>query len=348
MKFMKKLITTSAALMAAAAMLATGSANATDPLKIGFIYVGPIGDHGWSYQHNVGRLEIEQAFGSKVKTSYVETVPEGADAQRVIRRLASSGHGLIFTTSFGYMNPTIKVAKRFPKVHFEHATGFKRSKNVATYSARFYEGRHVVGLIAGKMTKTNILGYVASFPIPEVVRGINATIIAARSVNPKIKIKVIWVSSWFDPGKEADAAKAMIDQGADIIMQHTDSPAPLQVAQNAASGRSVKRRIWPRSVRKRSSPRSSIIGVLITSPAPRRRWTGTGSPEMCGAASSPAWFSWRRITKPFPLMSSPWRRKPARVLSTDLSMRSRVRSRTSRVKSSCPPANGPLMGCCSA
>ncbi len=236
MKFMKKLMTTSAALMAAAAMLATGPAIAADPLKIGFIYVGPIGDHGWSYQHNVGRLEIEQAFGSKVKTSYVETVPEGADAQRVIRRLASSGHGLIFTTSFGYMNPTIKVAKRFPKVHFEHATGFKRSKNVATYSSRFYEGRHVVGLIAGKMTKTNILGYVASFPIPEVVRGINATFIAARSVNPKIKIKVIWVSSWFDPGKEADAAKAMIDQGADIIMQHTDSPAPLQVAQ--------KRGVW--------------------------------------------------------------------------------------------------------
>jgi simple sugar transport system substrate-binding protein len=170
-------------------------------------------------------------LGDKVKTSFVEKVPEGADAQRVISRLASSGHKLIFTTSFGYMNPTLKVAKRFPKVHFEHATGFKRSKNVATYSARFYEGRHVVGLVAGKMTKTNILGYVASFPIPEVIRGINATIIAARSVNPKIKIKVVWISTWFDPGKEADAAKALIDQGADVILQHTDSPAPLQVAQ---------------------------------------------------------------------------------------------------------------------
>ena len=142
-----------------------------------------------------------------MKTRFVETVPEGADAQRVIASLARKGADIIFTTSFGYMNPTLRVAKQFPKVKFEHATGFKRSPNVSTYSGRFYEGRHVVGLIAGKMTKTNVLGYVASFPIPEVIRGINATILAARSVNPKTRIKVIWVSSWFDPGKEADAAK---------------------------------------------------------------------------------------------------------------------------------------------
>ena len=231
MKVLKKLAYVSAAVMAAATFAATGPAKAAEPLKIGFVYVGPIGDHGWTYEHNQGRLAVKKALGDKVKTSYVEKVAEGADAQRVISRLASSGHKLIFTTSFGYMNPTIKVAKRFPKVNFEHATGFKRGRNVATYSARFYEGRHVAGLIAGKMTKTNILGYVASFPIPEVIRGINATILAARSVNPKIKIKVVWVSTWFDPGKEADAANAMIDQGADIIMQHTDSPAPLQVAQ---------------------------------------------------------------------------------------------------------------------
>ncbi|NQU69485.1 MAG: BMP family ABC transporter substrate-binding protein [Rhodospirillales bacterium] len=236
MRFSMKLMSIFAVLTAALVLTATGPASAAGPLKIGFIYVGPVGDHGWSYQHDQGRLAIEKALGSLVKTSFVEKVPEGADAQRVIRRLAAGGHSLIFTTSFGYMNPTLKVAKRFPKVHFEHATGFKRAKNVATYSSRFYEGRHVAGLIAGRMTKTNILGYVASFPIPEVIRGINATIIAARSVNPKIKIKVIWVSSWFDPGKEADAAKAMIDQGADIIMQHTDSPAPLQVAQ--------KRGVW--------------------------------------------------------------------------------------------------------
>ena len=212
---------------------ATVGQAADKKTKVGFVYVGPIGDHGWSYQHNVGRLAINNAFGDKVKTTYVESVPEGADAARVITKLARSGHELIFTTSFGYMNPTLKVAKRFPKVKFEHATGYKRSKNLATYSARFYEGRHVVGLIAGKMTKSNVIGYVASFPIPEVIRGINATFLAARSVNPKIKIKIIWVSTWFDPGKEADAAKALIAQGADVIMQHTDSPAPLQQAQKA-------------------------------------------------------------------------------------------------------------------
>ena len=199
--------------------------------KVGFVYVGPVGDHGWTYEHDRGRLSVEKAFGSKVKTTFVEKVPEGADAERVIEGLAKRGHDIIFTTSFGFMNPTMRVAKKYPKVKFEHCSGFKRSDNVATYLGRFYEGRHVLGLIAGKMTKTNVLGYVASFPIPEVIRGINATILAARSVNPNAKVKVIWVSSWFDPGKEADAAKALIDQGADIIMQHTDSPAPLQVAQ---------------------------------------------------------------------------------------------------------------------
>ena len=210
--------------------------RAGDPLKIGFVYVGPIGDHGWTYQHNQGRLAVEKEFGSKVKTTYVEKVPEGADAQRVITKLASSGHQLIFTTSFGYMNPTIKVAKKFPNVKFEHATGFKRAKNVSTYSARFYEGRYVAGHLAGKMTKSNVFGYVASFPIPEVIRGINAVTIAARKVNPNVKVKVVWVNSWYDPGKEADATKTLIDQGADVIFQHTDSPAPMQVAE--------KRGVW--------------------------------------------------------------------------------------------------------
>ena len=161
----------------------------------------------------------------------MENVSEGPDAERVIQQLARAGNDIIFTTSFGFMNPTLKVAKRFPKVKFEHATGFKRAKNVATYSARFYEGRHVIGLIAGKMTKTNTIGYIASFPIPEVVRGINAAYLAAKSVNPAVKFKVIWVSTWFDPGKEADAAKALIDQGADVLMQHTDSPAAIQIAE---------------------------------------------------------------------------------------------------------------------
>ncbi|MCL5777392.1 BMP family ABC transporter substrate-binding protein [Limibaculum sp. FT325] len=206
-------------------------AQAQDKLKVGFIYVGPIGDFGWSYQHDQGRLAIEKEFGDKVETTYVESVSEGPDAERVIRQLAASGHGLIFTTSFGFMDPTLKVAEQFPDVKFEHATGYKRAPNLSTYSARFYEGRHVIGTIAGHMTKTNKIGYIASVPIPEVVRGINAATLAARAVNPDITTQVIWVNSWYDPGREADAAKALIAQGADIIMQHTDSPAPVQVAE---------------------------------------------------------------------------------------------------------------------
>ncbi len=208
-----------------------GNSGAMAQTKVGFVYVGPTGDHGWTYEHDQGRKAIEKAFGDKVKTTYVENVSEGPDAARVIQQLARAGNDIIFTTSFGFMNPTLKVAKRFPKVKFEHATGFKRAKNVATYSARFYEGRHVIGLIAGKMTKTNTVGYIASFPIPEVVRGINAAYLAAKSVNPNVKFKVVWVSTWFDPGKEADAAKALIDQGADVLMQHTDSPAAMQIAE---------------------------------------------------------------------------------------------------------------------
>jgi len=220
------------ALSLTAACAAPAVVNAADdPLKVGFVYVGPVGDHGWTYRHDIGRQAIEAKFGDAVETTFVESVPEGADAERVIRKLASSGHDLIFTTSFGYMNPTVKVAKQFPDVKFEHATGYKRSDNVSTYSARFYEGRAVIGTMAGMMTKTNTVGYIASFPIPEVVRGINAFSIAMRKVNPDAEIKVIWVNTWYDPGKEADAAKTLIDQGVDIITQHTDSPAALQVAE---------------------------------------------------------------------------------------------------------------------
>ncbi len=212
----------------AASIAFCGNAFAKDT-KVGFVYVGPIGDHGWSYQHEQGRLAVEKELG--VKTTYVESVSEGADAERVIRQLASSGHDLIFTTSFGYMNPTLKVAKQFKNVKFENATGYKRAKNVSTYVGRFYEGRAVIGTIAGKMTKTNKIGYIASFPIPEVIRGIDAFTLALRKVNPEATVKVVWVSAWYDPGKESDAAKTLIDQGCDVIAQHTDSPAPLQVAE---------------------------------------------------------------------------------------------------------------------
>jgi len=213
-------------------VLGGATANAADePFKVAFVYVGPVSDHGWTYRHDIGRKAVEAEFGDKVETTFVESVPEGADAERVLRKLASDGHDLIFTTSFGYMNATVKVAKQFPDVKFEHATGYKRADNVSTYSGRFYEGRAVNGTIAGLLTKTNTIGYISSFPIPEVVRGINATAIAMRKVNPDAEIKVVWVNTWYDPGKEADAAKTLIDQGADIIMQHTDSPAPLQVAE---------------------------------------------------------------------------------------------------------------------
>lgn len=220
------------ALAATFAVASTLPALADDPLKVGFVYVGPIGDHGWTYRHDIGRLAIEEALGDQVETTYVESVPEGPDAVRVIRQLASSGHGLIFTTSFGYMDPTIEVAEQFPDVKFEHATGYKRADNVSTYSARFYEGRYILGKIAGKMTKAKKIGYIGSIPIPEVVRGINAFTLALQSEVPDASVSVVWVNSWYDPGKEADAAKALIAQGADIIIQHTDSPAALQVAQN--------------------------------------------------------------------------------------------------------------------
>src|SRR5260221_6478634 len=206
-------------------------ALAADPLKFGFIYVGPVEDFGWTHQHDPARQALEKDLGDKIKTTYVESVKEGADAERVIAELATKGHGLIFTTSFSYMNPTLKVAKRFPKVKFEHATGYKRAENVATYNIRFYEGRYIQGVIAGKMSKAGVVGYVGSVPIPEVVMGMNSFIRGMHSVNPKGKIKLVWINEWYDPGKESDAAKALIDQGADIIAQHTDSAAPLQVAE---------------------------------------------------------------------------------------------------------------------
>ena len=231
MKLTKTLKSIAVGTVAAAALIGfTAGANA-EQTKIGFVYVSPIGDAGWTYQHELGRRAMVKALGGKVKTTFVEAVKEGADAERVIRKLAASGNTIIFTTSFGYMNPTIKVAKRFRKVTFMHATGYKRSKNVGTYLARFYEGRYLTGIVAGKMSKSNIIGYVAAFPIPEVVRGINAFTIGARSVNPKAQIRVIWISSWYDPGKERQAAETLIAQGADIITQHTDSTAPVQAAE---------------------------------------------------------------------------------------------------------------------
>ena len=208
-------------------------ANAADKVKVGFVYLTTPGDHGWTYAHELGRQQVEKHFGNKVETSYVENVPEGPDASRIIRELAKKGNNIIFTTSFGYMDPTIKVAKEFPNVKFEHISGYKRAANVATGNIRYYEGRYVQGVVAGLTTKSNKVGYLASFPIPEVIQGINAFALGLRSANPDANLSVIWVNSWYDPVKEADAAKVHIAEGADILAQHTDSPAMLQAAEKA-------------------------------------------------------------------------------------------------------------------
>ena len=219
---------------ATAAMgLATGAMAQDDKTKVGYIYVGPIGDLGWSYQHDQGRLAVEEEFGDQVETVYVESVPEGPDAERVLTQMALQGADMIFTTSFGFMEATMNAAQKFPDVKFEHATGYQRADNVSTYSARFYEGRAVQGLIAGEMTESNIIGYIGSYPIPEGIRGINAAYIQAKKVNPEVEFRVVWAYTWFDPAKEAEAAKALIDAGADVILQHTDSTAPQAAAQAA-------------------------------------------------------------------------------------------------------------------
>ena len=208
-------------------------AHAEDKVKVGFIYVGPIGDHGWTYRHDIGRLDVEKHFGDKVETVYLENVKYGPDAERAIRAMAKSGADIIFATSFGYMEPMLKVAKEFPNVKFEHATGYKQSKNMASYGLRLYQARHVQGVIAGLMTKTNKICYVGAFPIPEVIREINTYYLGAKTVNPDVDIDIVWVNTWYDPGKEAQAAEVMIAEGCDMVAQHTDSPAPLQAAEKA-------------------------------------------------------------------------------------------------------------------
>ena len=220
----------SAAAPASAASAAAANA-AGGPLKIGFIYVGPVGDGGWTFAHDNGRKAVEAEFGDKVQTSIVESVPEGPDAERVARDLAGQGNQLIFATSFGFMDPTLKAAKDFANVKFEHATGYKTAANFAAYDSRTYEGAYMAGVLAGHMTKTNTLGVVASVPIPEVIRNINSFTLGAQSTNPNIKTRVVWVNNWFDPPKETEAATALINGGADVLFQNTDSSAVLQTAE---------------------------------------------------------------------------------------------------------------------
>ena len=202
-----------------------------EPLKIAFAYVGPVGDGGWTFAHDNGRKAVEKAYGDKVVTSFVEKVPESADAERVIRDMAGQGNKLIFGTTFGYMEPMLKIAGDTKGVKFEHATGYKTADNMRTYDSRTYEGAYMAGVIAGKMSKTGTVGVVGSIPIPEVIRNINSFTLGAQSVNPKIKTKVVWVNEWFNPPKETEAATALINGGADVLMQNTDSSAVLQTAE---------------------------------------------------------------------------------------------------------------------
>jgi basic membrane protein A and related proteins len=231
---MKKFLMTAAAL-ALALGAAAGSANAAmDKVKACWVYVGPIGDFGWSYQHHQGLEAVKKEFGDKVETAYVESVPE-ADSEKTFERFAREGCNIVFGTSFGFMEPMLKVAKKFPDVKFEHATGYKTADNLGTYNAKFHEGRYVIGQIAAKMSKSGKAGYIVSFPIPEVVSGINAFMLGAQTVNPDFKIEVIWANTWFDPAKEADAAKVLLGKGVDIMVQHTDSTAPLQEAEKVGA-----------------------------------------------------------------------------------------------------------------
>jgi basic membrane protein A and related proteins len=228
---MRRTIASIIKLLAGSLLLAAAAAHADEPLKVAFVFLGPIGDGGWTYQTNQGRLGLEKALGAKVKTTYVENVPETADAERVLRQLAVDGNTLIFACSFGYGESVLKVAKQFPKVKFEHVNGFKTAANVVDYQPRFEEGFYLLGIIAGRMTKTNTLGFIGSFPIPDVVRDADAFTLGAQSVNPKIKTKVIWVNTWYDPGKERQAAEALLGLGADVLAQNTDSPAAIQAAE---------------------------------------------------------------------------------------------------------------------
>jgi len=217
----------------AAAPAASVSAPAkSEPLKIAFAYVGPVGDGGWTFAHDNARKALEKEFGDKIQTSFVENVPESADAERVIRDMATQGNKLIFGTTFGYMETMLKVAPDFKDVKFEHATGYKTADNMRTYDSRTYEGAYMAGVIAGKMTKTGTLGVVASVPIPEVIRNINSFTLGAQTSNPKIKTKVVWVNEWFNPPKETEAATSLINGGADVLFQNTDSPAVLKTAQD--------------------------------------------------------------------------------------------------------------------
>jgi basic membrane protein A and related proteins len=247
-----------AAVMSPGARAQTASNNpAAPPLKVAFVYVSPVGEAGWSFQHEQGRLAMQAALGATVQSTRVEAVPEGADAERVMRDLARQGHGLIFATSFGYLEPALRVAAEFPQVRFEHAGGYKQAPNLNTYNARYYEGRYLAGMAAGAASKSGVAGYVAGFPLPEVVQGINAFARGMREINPRAEVRVLWLNAWFDPPREREAAHALVNQGADVLANHSGSPAvPL-----AAEERGVKLAAYQSDMR-RYAPKAQLTSVL--------------------------------------------------------------------------------------
>jgi basic membrane protein A len=244
----------------ASAFLAVGAAatiaQQPPPLKVGFVFVSPVGEAGWTYQHNEGRLAMERALGPAVSTTVVESVAEGPDSQRVMRELAATGHQLVFATSFGYLEPALRVAAEFPSVKFEHAGGYKTASNLNTYNARYYEGRYLAGLLAGHTSKNGVAGYVAGFPVPEVVQGINAFALGMRSVNPKATVRVVWLNTWFDPGREREAAQSLIGQGADVLTNHSASPAVALTAEEKGV-----RLLAYQSDMRRFAPRAQLAAV---------------------------------------------------------------------------------------
>lgn len=236
----KNLVRAATAALAAAALSAAVSpavqAQGTAPLQACFVYVSPVGQAGWTYQHDLGRQAMEQALGARVRTRTVESVAEGPDSERVMRDLAAQGCGLVFATSFGYLEPALRVAAEFPQVRFEHAGGYKTAPNLATYNARYYEARWLAGWLAGRQSKAGVAGYVAGFPVPEVVQGINAFALGMRAANPKAEVRVVWLNAWFDPAREREAALALVNQGADMLTNHSGSPAVAQVAEEKGVG----------------------------------------------------------------------------------------------------------------
>jgi basic membrane protein A and related proteins len=233
MKRVKSIIVIAVLLMAISVLISGVTAQDDEPFKVAFVYVAPIGDLGWTFMHEEGRLQLEETFGNDIETVFIENVPEGPDSERVIRNFAEQGNDLIITTSFGYMDPTITVAEEFPDIQFVHISGFKNADNVSTVFGRMYQPRYLSGIAAGAATESNIIGYVAAFPIPEVLRGINAFTLGVRSVNPDAEVRVVWTNTWFDPPQEKAAAEALLAAGADVIAQHQDTTEPQKAAADA-------------------------------------------------------------------------------------------------------------------